>query len=637
VLALTLLAGAAWALPALEATPPSADRRADFPAFLDGLVTAAMKDERLPGVVVSVTDRDRLLLARGWGFADVEQKTSMDPQRTLVRIGSISKTMTFTAVMQLVEAGRIDLQEDLRTALPKIGIEDRFGPLTPWHLMTHTPGYEDLYLGHFFARDASQDYSLAAYLARYAPRRVRPPGIMTSYSNYGVALAGHLVAVRSGMVFEDYMERRIFDPLGMGDTTFREFYEGGAARHMPATLAERLARPYGWRRGAFENLDRYHMHRGMAPAGSVWSTATDMARWMRSHLGGGANGSGRVLARDTARAMHEVAFRNHPGMAGNAHGFWANRSNGYATLEHGGALPGFHANMVLVPELGLGVFVATNGDAGRAFARKLPDRVIGRLFPSRLAVPGAPPPGFDRSAAPYLGDYLVNRRGFTTMDKLAVLGGATVRVSTDGEGHLFTEGGDETERWIALGNDLFASTENGRRIAFRIGPDGRATQLFGAYGATSAERAPYHRTDRFFIAIAGLGAATALLVLSGALLRRLRRVPPDPQGALAGRLAVAAACCWLLFLAGFAVHFAGIGGPVPAVLFTFPDWQTVALNALAVAALLLTLAMLLTLPWAWRANQWPGGRRLRHALALLAFCILAWQLWAWRAIGFQYL
>ena len=135
---------------------------------------------------------------------DLEAGAPMDPHRSLVRIASISKTMTFTGLMQLVEQGRVDLAEDLRAALPDVKIEDRFGPLTPWHLMTHTPGYEDSYLGHFFARDLSQDYAPADYLARFAPRRVRPPGEMTSYSNFGVALAGHLVAVRSGEVFEAY-------------------------------------------------------------------------------------------------------------------------------------------------------------------------------------------------------------------------------------------------------------------------------------------------------------------------------------------------------------------------------------------------------------------------------------------------
>ncbi|MEJ2534398.1 MAG: serine hydrolase, partial [Gammaproteobacteria bacterium] len=613
-LLLALLAATATATAHAETELPGPD--AGLAAFLDGLVTAAMQDEHLPGVVVSVTRPEGLVLERGWGVADLEAGTPMDPRRSLVRIASISKTMTFTGLMQLVEQGHVDLDEDLREALPEVRIEDRFGPLKPWHLMSHTPGYEDTYLGHFFARDISQDYEPADYLARFAPRRVRPPGEMTSYSHSGVALAGHLVAARSGEVLEDYMERRVFATLGMADTTFREHFENGAAYHMPAELAQRRARPYQWRRGAFEPLDPYQEHRGMAPAGSAWSTAADMARWMRAHLDGGANASGRVLREDTARAMHEVAFRNHPGMAGNAHGFWANLSHGYRTLEHGGALPGFHSNMVLVPELGLGVFVATNGEAGRPFARNLPDRVIGRLFPPRVPIPRDPPAEFDRSAAAYLGDYLVNRRGFTTMDKLAALGNATVRVTTDGEGHLFTAAGGETERWIALGNDLFASTENGRRIGFRMGPDGHATHLFGAYGATSAERVAYHRTDRFFIATTTLGAAAALLVLTGAVLRRLRRVPPDPRGALAGRLAVAAAGSWLLFLAGFTIHFTAIGGPVPAVLFTFPDWQTVALNIVAAVALLLTLAMLLALPRAWRAHGWSAWRRVRHSLAL---------------------
>lgn len=617
------------------ADPFSVDR---LDAFLDGTVMTAMEEDHLPGIVVTIVHGDRLLFAKGWGYADVDANKPVDPNSTLFRIGSVSKTMTFTAVMQLVENGLINLDEDLSTYVGSVPIEDRYGELTMSHLMNHTPGYEDIYIGHFVARDVEQDYELADYLTRYAPKRVRPEGLMTSYSNYGVAMAGHVVAEVSGKSFEDYVDQHLFEPLGMQRTTFREYYENGEPRHMSKAMADMRAIGYFWADGKYQQVSPYHMHRGMAPAGSVAATGLDMARWMRVHLNEGRLGNQQILKPETMARMHEVSFRNADGMAGNAHGFWANQTEGYATLEHGGAIFGFLSNMVLLPELDLGIFVSTNGDNGRDFVVDLPRRVVAEFFPNRQQVPDTPPADFMGVADRYEGRYMFNRRGYTTVDKLGMLNGGVVEVSTSPDGYLLLDQSGERTRWMPLGDHRFASLEDGRVIAFRVDGDGPAAHFFGSYGHHSADRVNYFFTPAFFLRTVGLALACFVLVIIAAWLRRRRTVVQSGLEAFAARFLVLTALVWIGFFVSFGIDLMMNGsGSVPPILFAFPtQWAEINLWVAIVAAGM-TGICLLALLFVWIKGNWTVFRRLRHTFVVLVATTMVWVLWEWKLLGFNYL
>lgn len=168
----------------------------------------------------------------------------VDPERSLFRIGSASKTFTWTVIMQLVEEGRLSLDYPVNDHLPpalQVPDQGYDEPIRVRHLMTHSPGFEDTALGHLFVRDPGAVLSLEEYLARYRPARVRPPGVVTAYSNYGVSLAGAKVSAVAGVPFEAYVERRILEPLGMDHTTFREpLGEDAEARRLPAPMRKDL-------------------------------------------------------------------------------------------------------------------------------------------------------------------------------------------------------------------------------------------------------------------------------------------------------------------------------------------------------------------------------------------------------------
>src|SRR6266550_3373270 len=175
-----------------QPSPPPVLTKADFETFLDALVPSQLRNRNIAGAVVSVVKDGQVLFQKGYGYADVEEKKPVLPDQTLFRPGSISKLFTATAVMQLVEQGKLDLDRDvddyLDFALPKTYPE----PITLRRLLTHTGGFEET-LKNLFVAHESDIKPLRRYLVNEMPARIFPPGKIPSYSNYGFTLAGYIV------------------------------------------------------------------------------------------------------------------------------------------------------------------------------------------------------------------------------------------------------------------------------------------------------------------------------------------------------------------------------------------------------------------------------------------------------------
>ncbi len=312
--------------------------RASLEAFIDGIISAELKAGNIAGVTFSFVKDGEILLAKGYGFADVKNRRPVEADKTLFRPGSVSKLITWTALMQLVEQGKIDLNEDVNKYLTKFKFPETYPqPITVANLMSHTPGFEEV-IGSMLARRAQDLISLEDYLARNMPWRVFPPGKITAYSNYGTSLAGYLVEVVSGEKFEDYVEKYIFNPLGMTMSTFRE--------PLPENISPFMSKGYTFRRGVFVEHD-FELFNGLYPAGSMSSTAIDMAKFMIAHLQNGLFGETRILQEKTARLMHSRLFSADPRLDGNAHGFWEKTWNGLRMIEAWGRYHLFHSQLVL--------------------------------------------------------------------------------------------------------------------------------------------------------------------------------------------------------------------------------------------------------------------------------------------------
>lgn len=340
-------------------------------AFADDFFARELASRRVPGAVLMVVHDGRVVLSRGFGFADLETRAPVDPERTLFRICSVSKLLTATAAMQLVEQGRLELHRDVNDYLVRVRLEEGLGaPVTLHHLLTHTPGFEDRLTG-IAAVDPHAFEPLAEILTRSFPPRVRPPGVAISYSNHGTALVGLLVEEVTGMPFHQYVRRHVQEPIGMLRSGFRLSPDDVGALATGYEIVGNELRPIP--------LDYVQIE----PAGNFAATGSDMARFLLAHLGAGAYDGGVILRPETARLMHERHFVHHPRVAGWAYGFYEGRTPGRRVVLHTGGWRDFRTVLFFLPDENVGVFLSYNrADEGPIeLQQAFMDSFLERYFP----------------------------------------------------------------------------------------------------------------------------------------------------------------------------------------------------------------------------------------------------------------
>ena len=193
----------------------------DVEAFLDGFMHMQLERENIAGAVVLVVKDGKVLFSRGYGYGDVDKKTPVSPSSTLFRPGSISKLFTWTAVMQLVEQNKVELDRDINSYLDFKIPATYPQPITLRHLMTHTAGFEEQ-IKDLINSEGAPISTLREHLIAHMPQRVYPPGTIPAYSNYGASLAGYIVERVSGKPFNQYVSENIFTPLAMARSTFAQ-------------------------------------------------------------------------------------------------------------------------------------------------------------------------------------------------------------------------------------------------------------------------------------------------------------------------------------------------------------------------------------------------------------------------------
>jgi CubicO group peptidase (beta-lactamase class C family) len=320
---------------------PAISDPADAAAFFDDAVPAGMAKYNIPGAVVAVVADGELVYANGYGYADIDTQSPVDPEATLFHVGSITKLFTWTAVMQQVEAGTIDLDADVNTYLKDFSLPETYPgqPVTMRHLMTHSAGFEEQEV-HFAVAEPDDLYSYRTYCREDIPALVYPPGTVTSYSNYGTTLAAMIVEDVTGIPYDRYVQEKILGPLGMTDTV---------VSYPLAPEADAItASGYHFAGGA--NVAVPDTVFVIGPAGTISSTATDMARFVGMHMEEGTLDGATILSTETARLMHAPAFANDPRVSSMCLGFYENYLNGERIITHGGDTDTFHSLLVILPE-----------------------------------------------------------------------------------------------------------------------------------------------------------------------------------------------------------------------------------------------------------------------------------------------
>ncbi len=425
ILCALLLTPARAAAAGRSAASPSPADRADLSAFFDGTIPGQLAAGHIPGAAVSVVKDGELVFSGGYGLADTDRQIPVAAERTLFRVGSITKLFTWTAVMQLAEQGRVNLDADICSYLPAGTIANTWpAPVTLANLLTHTGGFEDRGEG-LFIRDVDLMIPLSEYVARFMPTRVRAPGITMGYSNFGAALAGYIVERVSGIPYERYIEENILTPLGMSHSSIRQ--------PLPQDLATDLAVGYRYADSKLQQQPEWIQGR---PAGALSATAVDMASFMIAHLQQGRRGEVSILREETVRDMQRTHFAQDARASGWTWGFMEMSLNGLRLVWHGGATYVFHSALVLVPEENLGIFVAYNGQGGMVAHQALLQAFMDRYYPVEAPAPSPSPRPLGDSAhlARYAGTYRgTNHMNVSTIEKMfALFSAVPVRVTERG-------------------------------------------------------------------------------------------------------------------------------------------------------------------------------------------------------------
>lgn len=604
-------------------------------SLVDQIVARQMDEYRVPGVTLSIVKDGEAALAVGYGYADLENEVPVDPALTLFRPGSISKLLTWTAVMQLVEQDMLDPDADINTYLD-FQIPDRIlgcktttpQPITMRHLMTHTPGFEDV-LEDLFVLTPDRMISLESYLRRHVPARIFPAGEVLAYSNYGAALAGYIVERVSGQPFAEYVEEHIFAPLGMVNSTFRQ--------PLPDHLAPNMAIGYKFFEGQFYQGDFEYI--SMAPAGSMSTTASDMARFMIAHLDEGRYGDQRILMPQTVRLMHSQQYTQHDRLNGVTHGFFEDTIQGRRVIGHNANTMLFYSHLLLFPEERLGLFASYSGGSDPSEVIRLPEKllreIIAEYYPGAQVSLPEPPLDARERAGSYLGEYHPTRMTHTGPLKLIGIMQA-VGLDLTEEGFLRARAMGQSFEFVEIEPGFYINRDINEEpmieaLAFSDGPCGR---VLLNVGSGSLIRVPWYESITF------LGSLTvlALLMMTSSLVGwavswfiRYRR-DKTPSHSLGERLArivaVALSLLTIGFLAGLGYVLSDIDPAygIPNIVLGLVTPLTRLVFALPWAILLMGIATILFAILAWVSRYWSLLVRVHYSLLALSVMGLFWVL-----------
>jgi CubicO group peptidase (beta-lactamase class C family) len=600
----------------------------DLDAFLDGVMPLQLKREDVAGAVVVIVKDGSILFSKGYGYADVAKKKPVSVEDTMFRPGSISKLFTWTSVMQLVEQGKLDLDKDINTYLD-FKIPDTFPkPITLRNLMTHSPGFEET-VKDLFTDKPEGIIPLGKYLSTHIPRRIFPPGETTAYSNYGTSVAGYIVERVSGQPLYKYIEKNIFEPLGMSHSSFEQ--------PLPKNLAPLMSNGYKLGSGdpnPFEIVIAY-------PAGSLSSAGADMAKFMIAHLQDGQFENHSILKPETARLMHARTLAYDDAAHGMCLGFYEESRNGLRIFGHGGDTVYFHSDLHLIPEKNFGFFISYNsGGKGEIDARgAVWEKLLDRYFP--YSAPAVKVMKDSKNNTAVAGTYILSRRSEGNFFRIPYLL-LESKVVPDKDGSIqipdLKDLNGQPKKWQEIRPFVFQEVDGQDLLVFKKMENPNRYRIIIPFPFFVYDAAPWYLNSKFVMTIViftiGIFLLTMILWPVAAITRRYygKRLELEPSQSSFRRWAKIVATINLVILTAYAL-FIIQGFQSLGILTSKNDNIIRIFQVIAVFAGLGSLILILK---AFRAFPNPGFWSKLYKLAVVLACIgFIWILIAGRFLDFS--
>ena len=638
VLAL-LLSSVAPAAAAERPSRPSTNSGDELAAVIDELVPEQLADNEIPGAVVTVVDDGETVFSRGYGTADPTGEEGTDPESTRLYAASEAKLFTAAAALQLVNQGKLGLDRDVDEYLMDLEVPDTYPgrPITLRHLLTYTSGFDyDVY--GWSQWEANELPSLAEFAGLVMPDRVRPPGELTAYNNFDFVLAGRLVEIASGQSYESYVAEHVFEPADMDHSSVGSASSNDSSSLAPATDGYRPTEDGQETTGGH--------HSPATPTGAdVVTTSSDMGRFMNALLDEDA-----PLGEGIAEELEDVQFSVDSDVSGVGFAFERRSINGHTVVTKDGDLPGVHHNLAMVPDDGIGIHVAYNGDgvdvsafwAGKQLVRK----VLDEKYPSEPADDGdtaATGSGGDYATdgdtdiSDFAGSYEPARTSHSTFARVSTLT-APVTVEAKGSGELVTTGlsdnpAQSSQTWTPIGSNRFTLDGGDQTLAFTIEGNMVTSQM----PSNSFEPLPWYQLPLLHLIALGIAAAGLLAVLIASPVRAVvgkvkKAERRDGAGARTARLiAWLAAASLAMFSIAFAIVSADANKLAELPLTGSPA-LSFALNTMSVMTAL-TLVMLVFAICSWIRRWWATATRISYSLLTVAALVIVVIAIHYRLIG----
>ena len=626
------------AVPVSQKAVQSAVDPGSLARMLDSVVVPGLAKYHIPGMVIAIVHDSDIVLVKGYGYANVEQKTPFDPDNTVIRIASVSKLFTGTAVMQLVDRGMVDMNTDINNYLARFKVENWPGkPITLQHLLTHTAGFDDRYIGKSAWTQESQ-VPLGDFLAERLPARICPPGEVYTYSNFSNALAGFVVEEAANEDYATYVRHNILDPLRMLHSDYR----------LRPDLQPLLAQCYshdgpGFHRNDFDFINDY-------PGGQMLSTGCDMAKFMIAHLQLGQYSGQRILSVESARAMHTVQFTHHVQLEGGVgYSFGVGSAVGTTVLMHDGGYTGVVSRLSLFPERKVGFFMACNimdGALIEEVTRHLLEHL--RIEPPKDAAtyPLASIPTYDRNVADFAGSYRFSRYAHNNFEKMGVfigMIGPEMKIGQNEEGMILMDDlFGKPRRMVQVRPCLFQSIDDGYMCAFRRDASGNVTHLF-TNSTAAFEKIPWFETamfQRILFAACLLTFASVSIVFP--IVRKIRKkrqlsgLDVDPVRWFAQKTA----STFLLYFLGLGIVM-GLVIPQEEMAVGFAHgihWAMYVVQTIVLAGILLLAGLVGSTFWRLirGAERYPGEGWPIGIVTVIGGVAFVWFLWYWNLVGYRF-
>ncbi|MBZ9625863.1 beta-lactamase family protein [Clostridium sp. FP2] len=429
--------------------------------FTDDFFGKNINKYNVPGVAIAFVKDGQVSFMKGYGYSDVENKISVDPEKTVFKLASVSKLLTATAVMQQYEEGKIDLNKDVNEYLKNFKIKDTFKePITTKSLLTHTSGFIQSNIG-IGTRDQFKIKKLGDYLKTAMPKREYEPNRFFSYSNQGMSLAGHIVENTSGKSFEDYIEERIFKPLNMENSSFKQ--------PIPKDMELNKAVSYGYwtqKKSLFRTEPTYDQ---LGPSDGCYTTVSDMSKFIIANLNGGKYKGNQLLKETTMEEMHKQQFTNNVKMPGQAYGFWESFENNKRGLFHTGTIDGYANLLYMMPEENVGFILCYNLATDKLRSEFLTS-FLDKFYPVTDSKPVIPLKDYKERVKQYEGLYWGVDKPRDTIDKLEVLmsdGLVRAKGNENGSLKLMSYYGENMGDYIEIEPGIFKNVNSEEIITFK--------------------------------------------------------------------------------------------------------------------------------------------------------------------------